>query len=511
MFRPLKEIELKVREEFEREIYRNFELGTYRDKEEIGDILKVSFSFYDFILESFLDKAASIDMLGFILSEYDYYCDLAIKQKKGELSDDESDFWDEYASKSKRALKYLAEKIVTYLPNEVDKNVDIHEALSYCFIASEEMVALYMNSQVGYSLFPDDCVLTITGKGGYNFVDFQCDKLTSAYKNLDMHNFRKKNDLSKISPFDPDIQNKFLGCVFKDNFNLDYSSTLYMIQSLIGYFEADPSESIKSFSFNRDSMIKALANDYNNHAMTEDLVSKILNGFTLSKENLGSRVLYKPKQEYRTLRRAFFEVKTNNGSEILFSKAMALEEFGQIFLSACFKKMPKEWKSLDDRIEKSLAKLSNYTGSWFEEHLMTCLEEKGIKCVRSLKKLKINGNNEYIPESVGDIDILVIVGNTLHVIECKMVQYSSEPTGYIDDMSKFVTNSKSYESKFVKKINWVEENLEKLRLHLKEDGLMIEPDIKIKPFMVTFYPTIASDFIKGFTCIDIAKYLETSL
>ena len=75
MFRPLKEIELKVREEFEREIYRNFELGTYRDKEEIGDILKVSFSFYDFILESFLDKAASIDMLGFILSEHDYYCD----------------------------------------------------------------------------------------------------------------------------------------------------------------------------------------------------------------------------------------------------------------------------------------------------------------------------------------------------------------------------------------------------------------------------------------------------
>ncbi|WIH22053.1 hypothetical protein [Photobacterium damselae] len=510
MYRPLQKIESNVRNKFENEIYSKFKIGTYKEKKQIKEILQSGFSFYENILEHYLKKSASIDMLAFILSEYDKYVDLSIEFKKGTLSKSNLSFWNEYGTKSKRGLKFLAEKIVLHLPNDnkENKNINIHESLSYCWIAAEEMISLYASSHVGYSLFPDDCYIIIKEKGGYDFIEFQCDKFTKAYNNLNMHDFLKNQELSNTLPFEPNIQNKYLGDAFKKNLNIDYLNSVAILQYLIECFQTDDSASIKSFHFKKNPMINALASDY---GIDHTVVSNIINGFLLSKENLVNRILYKPKQEYRAFRRAFFEVETEDGLIILFSKKMALEEFSQMIRSVCFKKLPSEWLSLDKEINKSLAKFSNYTGTWFEEFLISCLKEKGIKCIRSLSKLKIDGKNEYIPESVGDIDIVALVGNKLHIIECKMVQFASEPTGYIDDMDKFITNKNSYKSKFIKKINWANNNIVKIKQHLKTQGINFSDDIEIKPYMVTYYPTIAAEFIEEFSCLDITKYIKTSL
>ncbi|PIB15124.1 hypothetical protein [Vibrio rotiferianus] len=509
MYRPLEGIERKIRKDYESEIYANFARGAYCEKDQIGDVLKKAFSFYEQILEFNLSKAASIDMLTFILSEYENYCEMSIRYKKGELSEQEIKFWGEYGSKTKRALKYLAEKIVAKLPNQVDDNIDHKVALSHCWIAAEEMVELYMSSQIGYSLFPEECQLIIEDSKNYNFVEFKCNKLKNAFDKLDLHGFSNNEELAFSPPFDANVQNEYFEAVFKKYFNIDYSSCLYLIQSLIGCFNIDQNDEIKYCYFEKDKMVSCLASDYSKFGLTEEQVVTLLAGFTITKDKLEDRVLYKPKQEYRALRRAFFEVEDNGKSVVLFSKSMALEELSQLVRSVSFRKLPSEWTVLDKKMSLGLDRFSNFSGSWFEDFLIKKLKENNIKCERSLKKMKVNGKNTHIPDAVGDIDVIAQVGKELHIIECKMVQFSSEPTGYIDDLDKFVYDKKSYRKKFDNKISWAEENIELLKKHLTSKGFIFSSDPVIKPIMITFYPTIVSDFIDEFLCLDVNEYLKS--
>lgn len=515
MYRPQTNIEKKVRKAYEEEIFKNFKVGVYDNKDDITKILNLSFEFYEKILNDHLEKSASIHMLAHTLSEYDNYCELTEKHKKGTASKKEKDFFNEHGSKTKRALKYIAEKIVCHLPNEIKKNPNktkakkkYYENLSYCWIAAEEMVSLYMSSLLSFSLFPDDCKLKISENTNYNFIEVECEKITSALNTMSIHEFYSaENDLSQVPPFDPNVQNRYFEEVFKTSFSLDYSSCLYLIQSLIGYFETDKKSTIKSHFFDKRNMISLLASDYSNYNVSEDQIDRILAGFSLSKENLQDRILYKPKQEYRASRRAFFEVKDGEKEIVLFSKSMALEEFDQLVRNVSFRKLPSEWLNLDQQMNTVLANFSNYTGSWFEEYLTEKLHEKGFKFEKSLKKIIADGKTIYVPADVGDIDVLAQVGNCLHIIECKMVQFASEPTGYIDDVDKFITRDKSYRAKFNKKISWVEDNKELIKKHLISKGFEIDSELRIETFMITFFPTITSDLISEFKCIDINKYL----
>ncbi|HGS5441775.1 TPA: hypothetical protein ACMDUN_003559, partial [Vibrio cholerae] len=509
MYEPQKEIELLVRKSYEAEIFGKFKKGTYDKKEDIGSVLKTAFEFYNNILTIHLNKVASIDMLAYVLSEYDHYYDLSIKYKKNELSEEEKELWNSRGSRTKRAIKFLAEKIVKRLPNNMCNEIDHHRELSYCWIAAEEMVALYMASQVGFSLFPDDCVLTISDGGNYNFIEFRCKKLESAFEKIPLHDFSTNYELSEVPPFDVSVQNDYFKEIFIDLFNIDYASSLALIQYLINCFKEEPSAVIKSFNFQSSTMIPALSQDYSEYGVSIEQISNLLGGFSLSKEKLKERLLYKPKQEYRALRRAFFEVEDKNEKVILFSKSMALEELSQLIRSVCFRKLPSEWLELNKGIEKSLANFSNYTGSWFEDYLIAKLKEQGFECERSLKKFKVNGKNLYIPDSVGDIDIVAKVGDKLHIIECKMVQFASEPNGYLDDFDKFIKSDKSYKSKFNKKIRWVKDNIDVLRENLLAKGWVLDSNIICEPFMVTFYPTIVSQFISDFNCLDINTYINT--
>lgn len=507
MFRPSKEVEVSVRKAYEAEIYEKFEIGTFHEKDIVGEILKAGFSYYESLLSTYLEKSASIDMLAFILSEYDGYLELSLKHKKNELEEEESSFWVEYGSKSKRAIKYLAEKIVCHLPNEVSRDLDHVEALSYCWIAAEEMVSLYMIREVSYSLFPEDCYVIISERTNYNFIEFKCDKLEKAIGEMNVNDFIRKSTNQEIFPFDYHKQNDFLGEAFKNHFKLDYSTTLGLIQHLINAFEENGSD-IRSFRFVKNNMVAALSEDFQKYDVNKDIVLNILSGFSLSKNNLTKRVLYKPKQEYRAFGRSLFEIETENGCEILFSKRMASEELTQLIVSVCFRKLPKEWIDLGPDVKKSLDKLSNYAGSWFESFLLSFLNERKVQHVKSLKKIKVDGKTEFIPDGVGEIDIIAIVGESLHLIECKMVQFSSEPTRYVDDVVKFTRGEKSYAQKFRRKINWVKENFGKIIKHLENVGVDVKNVKEVKPYMVTYYPTIAASLINDFVCLDHLDYIE---
>lgn len=515
MFRPLKKVEKKVRKNYQAAIFSKYKQGQYVGREKVGEILKFSFAFYEKILETHLNKIASIELLAYLLSEYDEYFDLSIRHQHGQLTKEEEKFWNEDGNKSKRAIKYILEKIINYLPNEIKDGVEFLESLSYCLIAAEEMVSSYMSDDLAYSLSPDDCAIEIKNKTSHNFLEFKPNPITDIINNINSNQYfiKRDNYISENGiqlPLENAYQAKILDDVFLESFNLSYSDSIGVISELISICEPRAG-GVNSCGFNKKSMTLALVEDRKNRNVTKEQIETILNGFCLSSSNLYQRKIFSPKQEYRAFKRGFFEVPTNKGCFILFSKKMALESLVQLQLSACFGQLPTEWLAFNKNIKNKLASLSNSTGKWFEDLLSNEYRSRGINYIQSLKKLKINGENIYIPDGIGEIDFLAIIGSELHVVECKFVQFSSEPRHYLDDKSKFIKGDKSYSEKFIRKINWVSENIDIIKQHLNSLDIPASKIESIRPYIVTFYPTIAKGLIHEHECVDFIEYFENSL
>ncbi|WP_047517851.1 hypothetical protein [Vibrio harveyi] len=515
MFRPLKKIEKAVRKDYETAIFSKFELGKYVGHEQVGNILNTSFSFYEQLLHKHLTEGASIDMLADVLGEYDYYYELSVRYKSGQLSSEEESFWEEYGKNSKRAIKYLSEQIVNYLPNQTKNNLDHRECLSYCLIAAEEMVSSYMSSDCSYSLSPDDCTLEVKDKTNYNFLHFKCDSVSNIIDSLNMNQYFSKRDIylsqkEVTLPMEHSYQAEILDDIFKQSFNLTYSQSIGVINGLINICKQS-SDGVRYSWFNKENMISALAEDLSELNVTKEQIATIISGFTLSSSNLSQRKIFSPKQEYRALKRAFFEVNTDEGIIVLFSQTMAIESLTQLMLSACFRQFPTEWIEFNKGMSKKLDQLSNSTGKWFEDILAGEYESRGINYAQSLKKIKLNGKNINTPGGVGEIDFLAVVGNELHIVECKFVQFASEPRLYLDDKSKFTKGDKSYSAKFMRKVNWVNENVDAIKEHLNNLGIRTNEIKSTRAIMVTFFPTIAKGLIKEYDCVDFTEYFEHSL
>ena len=81
----------------------------------------------------------------------------------------------------------------------------------------------------------------------------------------------------------------------------------------------------------------------------------------------------------------------------------------------------------------------------------------------------------------------------------------------MDDKSKFTKGNKSYSAKFMRKVNWVSENIELIKQHLNGLDIPVRKIESIRPYMVTFFPTIAKGLIDEHECIDFIEYFESSL
>ncbi|MGL6487072.1 hypothetical protein ACSZNF_08695 [Aeromonas hydrophila] len=505
MFRPSRAIETEVRNGFEKIIFDNYSTGEHR--ENVSDIINLGYQYYEGILNKYIVEAASVDTLKFFLNEYEYYSHLSVKQKKGNLNASESRFWEKYGHKTKRAVKYLSEQIINYLPNTPNGNESNLNALSYCFIAAEEMVNLYMCSETARSLYPDECCVTLSEKGSENFMHFRCNIYEELQSKININDFIVKNEQNKIEPLEYTYQNEILGGAFLKTFKMDYSSVLWCIDYLIeinknyGFFDK------KTASETIVKLFKKAGVD-----VSVDDVITILNGFCLSKHNTQDRVIYNPKQEYRAFKRGFFEVRDGTRDYIFFSYSMAKEALTQLAQSVCFRQLPKEWLDINKEIKKALDRLSNLTGKWFEKHLSSILNEYGIQHLVSVNKILTDDGVDKVPNDVGDIDIIAIVDTELHIIECKMVQFASEPRRHLDDVAKFIRGNSSYHSKFLRKIEWVNSNLGKIKNHLMKSKFSnIDHVEAIKPYMVTFYPSIVSGVIDDFQCINYISYTENHL
>ncbi len=221
------------------------------------------------------------------------------------------------------------------------------------------------------------------------------------------------------------------------------------------------------------------------------------------------RRLYKPKQEYRAFRRAFFELIHRTGSHIAFSKEMAQECLFQLIVNTVSKQFPAEW--ITPKIKTALETIANKNGTWFENYVAEKIKEIGYEGEVSLKRLYFDSTNHKIPDDVGEIDYLGYSKNenALLVLECKFVKPSYENNLFRDDLSEFVNSKKAYKKKFDKKKKWCKTNVDLISLFLKDKDIIdeIKSPKEIHFALITFYPNISHYFIKEYPCVSLTKFI----
>lgn len=296
----------------------------------------------------------------------------------------------------------------------------------------------------------------------------------------------------------PVSQCAVLDSYFNKAFGISFGDFLGFLRHAID----DPLPHPKGFPIpfiNLEGFVKAGAVS----GINADLVRKILAGFTLHKAAMARerRVMWNPKQEFRALRRAFFEFPHADGTHLVWSRGMAKESFVWLLSGVCFQHLPEEWVNEDT--SAGLAAASNACSKWFETCATENLKAVGFQGQAYKASIRVGQNSIEIPSLVGQLDFLgySAAENILLLAEFKIVEEGTEPRFYRDAISQFVRNTGNYADKFRRKIAWVKENQTKIAEMFKTGS---QPPLAT--VMIALYPSFASFFIEDFRLVSVTHF-----
>ena len=297
----------------------------------------------------------------------------------------------------------------------------------------------------------------------------------------------------------PVSQCAVLDSYFDKAFGISFGHFLDFLRHAID----DPLPHPKGFPIpfiNLEGFVKAGATS----GINQDLVRKILAGFTLHKAAMEreGRVMWNPKQEFRALRRAFFEFPHPAGTHLVWSRGMAKESYIWLLSGVCFQHLPEEW--LTEETKAGLAEASNACSKWFETCAAENLKSVGFQGQAFKDSVRIGRNALEIPNLVGQLDFLgySVTENLLLLAEFKIVEEGTEPRFYRDAISQFVRNKGNYAAKFRRKIAWIKDNQTRIAKMFNPDGRLPQ----LATAMITLYPSFASFFIDDFRCVSITHF-----
>lgn len=518
IYRPRYSGELKVRIESEAHLRSEFLPDIYSDPEEINKILLHQFAFYSKKLEEIIPKLASRHFIEFILFQFDQASDVEEKYKHGHLTEKEMFKWGELGPKFRRTVKYLAERVVLLQPDEVPDAPEklLISLLDEIWIAAEEMVNLYLLSDQTVMVFPEYTILEICSEVEV-FDFFWSLDVHDVYKNCNIQETLRRDTANRRSVVEADstfirdisTHNQIVGNALKETIGVSYDEAINLLASVIRDCMPAPEEGFPILFLHRSNLIEVL---HQHTKLSLKAIETVLDGFTIRKVDMESegREVWKPKQEYRALRRAFFEMPHATGTHLAFSRSMAMESLDQLTTSLIFRQIPSEWRN--KVVDSALASLSNQAGNWFETVVEKNLQRVGFVGLRSIKKqIGKNKNAIKIPAEVGEIDFVGYSENEklLLIAECKMVQGGFEGKFFRDDIKEFVTSSKSYLKKYTRKVKWVRDNASTVINALNSVGIYVAPiyPLAIATAIITYYPTAAQYFIEEYPCVSITNLM----
>ena len=505
LFRPLSNVEGELYTKIKNKVFSVYSSGHITDKDKIIEICILMYKEYEVILEESISQLDIKELVVFMLDLYEKYSVQNSLYLSGKLSREEEEDWLSYASYSRRGIKYLLELLCKEYNNLDDEDkVELSdkeslEVISKIIISIEEMCSSYMRVD-GYKFLIDslDLHLDIT-KHTY----FNVPQDLDACNRIDIRNERNGiQSLINGVPYGIDINQHslVLSPSFKDHLGLTYKELISFLHNYI---------SNQKFLVTIVEKRKVIEKLQQRYSLSCEQATMVIQGFSVRSVNLKDRLLYSPKQEHRAYHRGFFEFTLNGVPVLVFSKTMSLEALDILTNNTCYQKLPEDWK--DNAIENQLTTLSNNAGKWFEDILHENLSLIGIQSIKSIKSYSCQGKKKDLPSDVGEIDFIGYFPEkcAVFVIEAKNVRFNTEPRLYRDDLSKFIHGKKSYSEKFIKKYQWVVDNIEQVVSELNYRGVRVGKVRKVYKVMVTLTPSPVERKISKFSCINMVSFVNT--
>jgi hypothetical protein len=304
--------------------------------------------------------------------------------------------------------------------------------------------------------------------------------------NLD---FRRQTDL--LDPF------------FETSFGCPLSRFLHVVAVINEQAKSAPGSYPICF-FQINGLVQDIMRNFNFDS--GDLPRRILAGFTLTRQQMmdEQRAIFLPNQEYRALRRGYFEFPHPTGAHLIWSNAMVSEGVDHLINGICFKKLPDEW--LTPETSRGLDQVSNEAGDWFEKQVNANLNKLGIQGHSRKGRIIGNGAAIDIPPEVGQLDFLGYSkkDDALIVVESKMVEVGFESRLFRNEISQFTVGKNSFVARLRRKMDWVVNNRKLLGKVLGN----VETELKILPALITLYPTYAAFKIHDMPCVSMVELME---
>lgn len=512
IYRPTHDAELSVRQEAEAVLRKDVTAGTYTKKDEINAILQRHFAFYDKMLKEALPQIASLEVMDFVLKQYDISCHVNSMYLEGKVNNlVERELWRRLGPNFRRATKYLAECITMLAPTGPLSIKPEHaiEKIDRCWICAEQMVLLSNLSTQTFVLFPDDTTLEIRPEGDQEWFILRLNnpgpaeeygekirRDTASRKDVIdelamVYNHQRLKDVLD-GPFKTSC-----GFCMTDVFQFCFSLNKNTTQPGPGFDVTFVAESQIL-----DSIQSILGG-------TADVAKRMFDGMALRRNAMlhEGRVIWKPKQEYRAYTRPFFEFPHPTGTHFIWSRNMANECLMMLYTRLVQKHLPSEWEvgSVPQAIEEYAAAITKE----FESNVIACLDGLGIKAGRFKSSIGQGAAALQIPDLIGELDVLGYweKEGLLVVGECKLVKPTHEPATFRDDIAKFTGGTNNYVTQVQRKTKWVLDNAKQVAAALQSvKGFPANVSVRqVAPVLVTYYPAFASLFINDMPCVALTE------
>ncbi len=448
---------------------------------------------------------ASRDALQMILHLYDE----TKTQTEDELARNPQDLvkWRQVIPAFRRALKHIAELFCIQRPvgQPQMSEAQASHLLESAIDTAEVMVSIYEASHRCYHLFPDHSEVEIFPEGYSD--DFEV-RITPPYQGYDVDFLnrvssdvrnREKVITGPLFEFQLPKHAEILDPVFQSEFGYTYDRAHWILRHVIDDVTPAPDGFPTLFIARKklDGFAAKLG-------VSIPQLNQIVDAFTVRAEALEAegRVMWKPKQHHRALRRGFLEFPHETGPHLAFSRTMAVESLLLFSSGFCYQKIPEVWRT--PAIVKAASRLSNAGGAWFERQVVGALASIGFQGRGWQGSVGSKITKIPIPSEVGQLDYLgVTKSKTLLVLlEVKMVEGAVEGIYWRDDATQFVEDTKSYCGQLLRKVNWVNDN----RLPIC-NALGVEQPVELCAALVTLYPSFSQVFIQDFPCVSITEFV----
>lgn len=506
LFRPSLRDERMVREKAETYFRSKWSPGVYVGNE-INPKLQDFYGFFAGMLLKEIESSDAYSVLHCCLSQYERSHNINEMAKRNKLSQRDLAFWQGNCKHHRRALKYIAEFVIkSTSPGTLKiREPSVFPNFGAILICAEEIVQMSALSDQTFKVHPDETELEVTPKGSEIYFDLRVqgfDGELSQFIRLVSEDTEKSSKYFHVGvgqiedpTYSPQWQSQYLNDSCQADFGADYDQVLRCI------FQAIDDGSRKQNTacvIEVPSTISRLSEILN---VPEHGIERAFAGFCLTNANLQEREGYDTKQEYRALRRAFFEIEQDGERYFIFSPGMAKECFMFLLKGMAFQRYPAEWKSAG--FHEAITELQRAAGTWFETKVAGCLSTLGILGFPSVEKSIGRGKAAVsIPALVGEIDFLGFdpKRNMLVVLEDKLVTPGVDPAQFGDDIKKFATDKggKTYSDQLRTKVDWVEQNHAAICIALvsKFPELVSIQPVGIAHAIVTRTPSYARFFIK---------------